>query len=277
MVPGLRCASSPHHITAVFAPHYSDDPSRTGSIGVGLAVEPRARACPGSGGAGLPTARRALSIAGLEGGLDYRLPLPPGAGYAVSAAASIVAVLSLGSGRGVTVMEAFRAAHRAEVLEGTGLGDVLAIYCGVGVVVRTAPGEPGVGRSDCFQVPRGVDVVSIEVGSMHTRELLRLYGSRIPAAEAERTVMRIWESRSFEYFAEEVSRFSVRFKTIQESLGWGWRDITSSRGVIGYYAKKGVVVFLVESEHSEGFTGLLEGLGYKPRRLSPSTHGVEVY
>jgi len=277
------CASAPHHITAVFIPYDSTSLLGAGSIGVGLAVEPRLRAClPGPEEPPTSTAARVVRLLQLDGGLgSFTMPLPPGKGYAVSATSAIATALAgvTASGRKVGLLEALQAAHKAEILERTGLGDVLAISCGVGMVMRLVPGAPGVGRAECVPVPRSVSVISLEgEGTLWTGRLLEeeyLSRGRRLAGEALR---RVFEERSLEAFAEEATRYTEELGLAGRVLGGGSSVLRRVPGLIGYYAKKRLVVVLVESNLAGDALEVLEGLaGARARLLAPSERGVEVW
>jgi len=267
----MWCAASPHHITGVFAPHHAPDPAETGSIGAGLAVEPRLRACLGPHAGGAPgVAERVAALLGAPGmaeRLDLRTPLPPGRGYAVSAATAVAAALVLGAPLRRGYREALDVAHEAEVIESSGLGDVLAISCGVGVVVRTSPGAPSLGRVECFQVPGTVAVLAVEGPPLHTRSMLE----RLPSEAwdlARRLVERVAEERSVEAFAEAAYEFSRATGMLKWVLDG--REPPRVPGAIGFYAKKSVLVYLVESDRVGDAAAALRGAGLKPRLLEPS-------
>ncbi|MFN4046095.1 MAG: hypothetical protein ACK4H7_01985, partial [Acidilobaceae archaeon] len=214
-------------------------------------MEPRVRVCaPGglqAGSTGISTVVRALELLGYKASLDMVTPLPPGVGFAVSAASAIASSLAVGASLGLSYKRLLRVAHEAEVLERTGLGDVLAISCGVGLAVRFKPGAPGVGEVDCTPLPPGVSILALVVGAQHTRELIRLYVERGLDVKAEAPIARIAESMSFSTFTEEVTRFNVENGLLRELLGVeGEHHTMKTPGLIAAYAKKGVVIVLVE-------------------------------
>jgi len=268
----MWCASSPHHVTGVFAPHSAPDPARAGSIGAGLAVEPRLVACLGPPAESPPprVAERAAALLGapeLAGRLRIRTPLPPGKGYAVSAATAAASALAVGASLRRGYREALDIAHEADVLESSGLGDVLAISCGVGLVVRTAPGAPSVGRVECFQVPGTVAILAVDGPPLHTRRMLE----RMPEdawALAMRLVERVAEERSIEAFVEAAHEFSRATGMLHWVLGG--RDPPRVPGAIGYYAKKSVLVYVVEGDRVGDAASELRRAGLEPRLLEPS-------
>ncbi len=286
-VEGLRrtgrfCASSPHHVTAIFKPYYGVDASSTGSVGVGLVVEPRVRVCaPGSlqvESVGISTVSRVLELLGYKASLDIVTPLPPGVGFAVSAASAIASSLAVGACLGFSYRRLLRVAHESEVLERTGLGDVLAISCGVGLAVRLKPGAPGVGDVDCTPLPPGVSILALVVGAQHTRELIRLYVERGLDVKAEAPISRIAESMSFSTFAEEVTKFNIENGLLRELLGdRGEHTVMKTPGIIAAYAKKGVAIVLVESDRVGDAISHLSNLKHKLLTLEQSRGSPEIW
>ncbi len=269
----MWCASSPHHITGFFSPRPASSPREAGSVGAGLALEPSLRACLGGPAPREPprVASRAaglLGVPGLEERVRITAPLPPGAGYAVSAATAITVSLLAAASRGAGYFEALEAAHIAEVVEGSGLGDVLALSCGVGLVLRLAPGAPGVGRVECYPVPRTVSILTVEAGRMDTRRMV----ASIPQeafALAESLLERLAESPSIEAFTEAAWQFSLASGMASRLLG-GERP-PRVPGQIGVFVKKGLIVYVVESEWAWDAAKALAGKGWKPRVLEASS------
>jgi pantoate kinase len=117
----------PHHVTGFWLPHYTENPLSTGSLGAGLLLDYAIVRFTGSG-----VYYNGVSV---EDGLGIKIhsPYPLGFGYAGSAVLNIAKHVRL---HGLS-LKAFQEAHVAEVTAGTGLGDVLAIYTGGCLVVRT--------------------------------------------------------------------------------------------------------------------------------------------
>ncbi|MCE4624661.1 MAG: hypothetical protein F7C35_02195 [Desulfurococcales archaeon] len=276
------CAWSPHHITSIFYPVYTSSPLSTGSLGIGLAVEPGYTSCfPGVEEPLTETARRALRLIGardLRG--KFISPLPPGRGYAVSAASAITSVLAsvkIG-GRKVGVLEALQAAHKAEVLERTGLGDVLALSCGIGIVIRLHPGAPGLGRVECVPLPRSIGIISVEGEGRSTRELLSEGYIRESAPLALRLIRRVSDEMSLESFVYASRIYTDRLNLLRHVVGGQVDIVRSTPGLIGYYAKKSVAVVIVEEDRlGDAFEHLGNLKGVSLRLLRPSESGVRVW
>ncbi|MCE4599170.1 MAG: hypothetical protein F7C81_03120 [Desulfurococcales archaeon] len=270
------CAYSPHHVTAFFSPKYTPgDTLTTGSIGAGIVVEPGVTACTG-GETKIPTdtARKALKLLNYKNGVYIREPLPVGVGYASSAATAISASLAISVHTGSSIIKSLQAAHIAEVELSTGLGDVLAISCGVGIAVRIRPGAPGVGSVDCFQIPGSISILSLEWGRMHTARLIDALKGY--SREAEKSLERLIEHMSFEVFIEEAERFSEATKS-HGILGRNRDIIKRTPGLIGFYTKKTVTIIFVEDNYIRDSIEYLANYKLIPRILEPSVSPPKVW
>jgi pantoate kinase len=97
-----------------------------------------------------------LSDVGKEGAsihLDQRVETPIGSGFGASAVASTL-------GLRLTKKELAGHAHRAEIIEQTGVGTVSVIYDSVGAGAITKPGPPGAAEFEAVKVPRGTNIVT---------------------------------------------------------------------------------------------------------------------
>jgi Predicted archaeal kinase (sugar kinase superfamily) len=278
------CATSPHHVTALFKPYIAKGGlGETGSTGVGLVVEPRARICvPGERGLGdvaIATVRRVGELLGLNDlKLEVNTPLPPGVGFAVSASTAIASALTMGFLRNLSYTKSLKVAHEAEVIERTGLGDVLAISCGVGLAVRIKPGAPGLGFADCRQIPPGLSILALAVKQEHTRDMVRYYVEMGLHEKAAPLIERIAESMDFNVFSELVLKFNVDNGLLRRLVGEsGEEHLLKTPGLLTVYGKKGVVVVVVESDKLGDSLNHLQMLGYKIYYLEPSRGGPELW
>ncbi len=276
------CASSPHHITSVFVPVYTSSPESTGSLGIGIAVEPRLTVCyPGKSTPEASTIKRSINIIGGFQGIprvNIIMPLPPAKGYAVSAASATSFNLAIAAEKRLSYLDALRIAHISEVSERTGLGDVLAISCGIGVVVRFEAGRPGLGKVDCFPIPSSVEILALEAPQqMYTRDLLMqryLIEGRELALSA---IKRVFSEKSFEVFVEESQRFTLEMRLL-DYIDKGLHDLLNKiPGIIGYYAKKRLVIVFIESDRFLDARDILLNKKYTVRRLQSSEHGPRVW
>lgn len=94
--------------------------------------------------------------------VDQWADTPIGSGFGASAAAATSAVYSVASvvGARMPKRELARFAHKAEIIEQTGLGTVSVVYDSVGAGAITVPGEPGVARFVAVKVPEETRIVT---------------------------------------------------------------------------------------------------------------------
>jgi pantoate kinase len=94
--------------------------------------------------------------------LDQDVQTPIGSGFGASASSATSAVYAVAAAAGIERPKSDLAlfAHRAEILEQTGLGTVSVIYDAVGAGAITVPGEPGKARFVTVNVPRGTRIVT---------------------------------------------------------------------------------------------------------------------
>jgi pantoate kinase len=218
----------PLHLTGFFYPIYTGDPQTTGSLGAGVVITP-----------GLTcSVRKGLKGVTFNGGvmesgpasiiyrvLRLREPLGielqghcvPGAGYAFSAA-SALAVGSMLVASGIAEpIEVARVAHVLEVKHETGLGDILAIWEGGGLTVRTKAGAPGIGRAESVKVDEKVVVLTTELGTMSTSTYLSKHSEKIIGL-GRRLHEHFIKDPSLALFLELSESFSKELGLVEEKV-----------------------------------------------------------
>lgn len=288
---------SPHHITGFWYPVRSDDPLTTGSLGAGILVEPgivgrgsidRCGVVINSNCLEIPVARVIREATGFEKGVMVNPSIPLGMGGAVSAFTSIA--LSCEALRSYSrscvsregLLETSRLAHKAEVLSLTGLGDVIAMITGGGLVLRLKPGAPGYGEAISIRDP-GLDRVFLTIAIIERRittpDMLTSMWDRISSygSEAYRDFQR---NPGFERFLEISNRFSRKIGFLSGDLGEAVTrtlDPFVRRGeVLGYYAKKSLLVVAHERGSGEDISRSLAGVVKKVLGIyRPAERGFE--
>ena len=176
----------PSHITGFFAAHRIEDPLRSGSIGCGLCLSlgattfiesapeiPDTEIVLNGAVSGAPVSRFVVEkLAKKPVRVTTELEMPFGAGFGASGAGALGCAYALNAhfDLGLTSDQAACFAHEAEVVNGTGLGDVIAQNTG-GLVVRLEPGAPGIGRADRIPVPP-LPLNYVVRGPISTRDVL---------------------------------------------------------------------------------------------------------
>lgn len=185
-------AFAPGHITGFFEIcDEATDPARIGSRGAGFCVEKGVRSRVRVSPEGFPgidiavngqpdpagTTRGAVEL--LLGGSDLHvevaqaMDLPVSQGFGMSAAGALSAALATAEALGRGRAEAVWAAHTAEVLNRTGLGDVLGASQG-GYELRLEPGLAPYGRMEPWNVggPPAEVALCVVSPQIHTKRIL---------------------------------------------------------------------------------------------------------
>jgi pantoate kinase len=183
----IGAAYAPAHITGFFAVRPDVDPAKAGSIGCGLCLEAgvTARITMDTSITGshinlngkhidLPTVEYVIEklLGNCRLIVELTSDVPLGFGFGVSGAAALASALAINAGCGfdATTKKLAATAHCAEVVNRTGMGDVVGQYAG-GVVIRIEPGAPG--NSAFERIPISSTEVSwVCFGEMSTTSVL---------------------------------------------------------------------------------------------------------
>ncbi|MEM0482074.1 MAG: hypothetical protein QXM16_04200 [Nitrososphaerota archaeon] len=245
----------PLHLTGFFYPVYRESREQTGSLGAGIVIHPGLR-CLMRGGEGLWFGGEAIGWGPAfqiyeEMGKGFSIHLTggclPGAGYAFSAASSLAVSACYVLAGKLGMSEAAMKAHVSEVRCRTGLGDVLAIWEGVGLVLREKPGGPGVGEVENIKIRDKVAIVTAELGRLATENLLTQQHERIIEA-GRRAYQEFLKSPNLESFLQLSNRFSRELGLVDKYVEEIVRPVSSS--LLGWYVKKRVLVLIVEEDEA---------------------------
>lgn len=166
------------------------------------------------------TTRRAVTLMLAESGreeagvrIDQKVDTPIGSGFGSSAAAATSAVYAVAAAIGIRepkrVLATF--AHRAEILEQTGLGTVSVVFDSVGAGAITVPGGPGTARFVAVPVPKGTRIVTAFFAPYDKKDALSSPKMRKRINSLGRDALRTFLSDpSLDCLAEEGERFSSR-------------------------------------------------------------------
>jgi|Deesub1362A_J573_1020465.scaffolds.fasta_scaffold01667_8 pantoate kinase len=176
-------AEVPSHITGFFSVVEDKDPSKKGSVGCGFTLDFSVRLEVEEGDRNellflgkrieMPTFETLLRLMGVKGIRARILESPPlGVGLGVSGAIVLGSSLSISLLKNLnfSYIEASEFAHIAEVLNQTGLGDVIAQSTG-GVVLRRKAGALGKGIADRILTPE-LPVTLLFLGEKSTKGVL---------------------------------------------------------------------------------------------------------
>jgi pantoate kinase len=149
-------AFAPGHITGFFAAVQRDDALDTGSRGAGVVVDDGVTADVREAAettvylddeeVEFDAVERVLGMSDVTARVEIQTDVPVGCGFGVSGAAALATGLAANEefSLGHEDEQMAAAAHVADVLAGTGLGDVVPQLLG-GVVTRVEPGAPEIG------------------------------------------------------------------------------------------------------------------------------------
>jgi len=173
----------PSHITGFFAAKRREEPQLSGSIGCGLnlalgattTVEPSDKTqifLNGELSDALVSRYVIDRLAKSPVTVRTKLDMPLGSGFGASGAGALgcAYILNAHFNLGMMANQVAAVAHCADVVNRTGLGDVIAQNTG-GLVVRLEPGAPEIGRVDRIPVP-AINVSYVVRGPISTREVL---------------------------------------------------------------------------------------------------------
>ncbi len=199
MQEAFASAYSPSHITGIFIICDNANPLYKGSIGCGIVLESGCKtevsiddAKPGIEINGKKVKDAGTSEYVLQCMVDKsriknksefvarlrvstRFEVPVGCGFGASGAGALSTALALNSllSTNMTMNEVAQIAHQAEVVNSTGLGDVVAEAYGGGIVLRKRPGPPGIGMVDSILAPCVTKISYVTFGKKSTANILQ--------------------------------------------------------------------------------------------------------
>jgi len=181
-------AFAPGHISGFFEPVFEQDMSRTGSRGAGINISLGAMSEVFAESStkqdieiiinnkryNAPVTKLALKYlirdTPVKVVVKTKYDLPFGQGFGMSAACALSATYALSKSVNLSLSEAMKAAHFAEVQLKTGLGDVMASSFG-GIEIRKSPGIPPWGIIE--HIPGKCDLVLCVIGKkLDTKKIL---------------------------------------------------------------------------------------------------------
>ncbi|WP_336362965.1 pantoate kinase [Halalkalicoccus salilacus] len=235
---GPACAFVPGHVTGFFSSHPDEDPERAGSRGAGLTLtdgvavevtpaEDAEMRLDGDSITVEPVAR-VLDALSVSARVTATTDLPLGAGFGVSGAMALGTALAANEAfdRRLSENDLITIAHEAEVLSGTGLGDVVAQARG-GVPIRLEPGGPRHNRLD--GVPAGTRVEYLTFGELSTESVLSGDTERLTEAGLE-SLSTLVEEPTLPTFAYVSRRFAREAGLLTDPVREVIEDVSDAGG-----------------------------------------------
>ncbi len=284
--PSIVSAFVPAHISGFFQPCDANVPERTGSkncgpcLDRGVVTEVKAEKSDREIVKILINGKRAtdakttlaavrqvevLACSSLKVEISHSCQVPVGAGYGASGAGALGTALALAKALGLRVSrnKVVAAAHVAEVVSYTGLGDVGAQAVG-GLVMGLAPGAPPFGKWRRIRFPSRVKVVCATLGPIPSKNFLSDSSFRLRASEFGRVafneVLRHPDIRRFilasRNFSEKLGLMDAELQELVETAEKAGA-IGASQAMIG----RSVFAFTAEKKVGavrDGFLDILE-------------------
>lgn len=265
----------PGHITGFFTPHPADDPLVAGSRGAGITLADavmvrvssadRTTVIVDGSELRVPAVDHVLGKLDVTARIEASLSVPLGAGFGVSGA------LALGTAFGANLLihgrhaenELVRLAHAADVIAGTGLGDVVAQHRG-GAPIRLEPGAPGIGTLDGIPQRRAVEWLSL--GDLSTEDVLTGDTTAIEAA-GDTALERLRDRPTLDRFMDESAHFAREAALLTDELEEIIETVESAGGRASM-AMLGQTVFALDDDLSNG--------GFEANRHEMGAAGVRI-
>jgi pantoate kinase len=198
--------------------------------------------------------------------LWQQVDTPIGSGFGASGASATSAVYAVAAAAGIMKSKERLAvcAHRAEIIEQTGLGTVSVVFDAVGAGAITVPGEPGRARFVNVKVPEGIRLVTASVAPYDKEEALssRTIGEKISKLGGE-ALNAFLSDPTFDTLVHEGERFSSRLGLESPEVRKLIR-LAKSAGAIG--ASQNMIGFSV---HSVAYSDSSPSVARALRGLSP--------
>lgn len=183
--------------------------------------------------------------------VEHLFQVPLSSGYGASAAGALGTAYTINDllDLGLTELELFQIAHKAEVLSRSGLGDVIGLYQG-GLEIRIKEGAPGFGETMSFNNLDGWKVATVHLGKLPTSEVLSNQHKRKTVNEAGREVIsELISSPSFSNFVKQSVAFTAKANLWSNRLRKHIRNLPKS--VIGTQIMLGEAFFIFYHKPSD--------------------------
>lgn len=259
-------AFAPAHITGFFETHHHSNSVIKGSTGCGIVlnagvettvtiredIEKTKISLNGKEVSGNTISTVLEMITDLPAKVQSQANIPIECGLGASGAGALSTAYALNDALSLnlTANELNEIAHVAEVKNSSGLGDVAAQTIG-GIVIRTAPGAPHVGKHDQIPCPE-IDIYCVVLGELPTESVLgneEMLG-RINLA-GRRSMDKLMETPSVENFMSCSRDFCIDTGLANEKV----IDIIEAIESVGGRASQamlGNTVFAIEHNSKEG-------------------------
>ena len=165
--------------------------------------------------------------------INHTFEVPIGSGYGSSGSAALSTVFAINSLLDLKIPELilWQIAHKAEIFNKTGLGDILGLYSQSKFEMRTKEGSPGVGEVVALDFDEHeYDLFTYSIGPLSKKYLLTDPVKRHKITEeGEKVIKEFQVDPTFEKFCDLSLTFTKKLNLIPENL---WNIIDSLPGSI---------------------------------------------
>ncbi len=188
-----------------------------------------------------------------EARIYHQVEVPIGQGFGASAAGSLGTALALSRALDLpmTLNQCGAIAHVSEVRNATGLGDVIA-ECTGGMVLRLAPGAPGIGAVDKIPCSESLNVVAWVVGGpLSTKQVLRDESKmKKIQAVAEKCIGAFMKRPTPESFLRISKQFAMESGLMSADIARAVK-VLEEKGIVGSMIMLGNSVFTLADDPEE--------------------------
>ena len=251
----------PGHITGFFSIENDADPLKNGSCGVGFLLDRGVKTTLKNSsefkidfnqGSDI-VINEVLKYFDIEDSFEINqdIQLPIGAGFGTSAASALSLSLALNEffNCGYSYNECGHIAHKVEVSLGGGLGDVIG-QTGSGLVLRTRPGAPGIGKIESFE--EKLFIATKSFGKIDTASIIHdSEHKKIISANGRECLVRFNKNPSVKNFLKLSLEFSQNTKLMTDEVQSLVNYFNSSDDILGSsMAMLGNTVFVFAYDES---------------------------
>lgn len=177
--------------------------------------------------------------------INYTFQVPIGAGYGTSASVALTTTFAINDflNLGLKELSLWQIAHKAEIVNKTGLGDILGLYAKSNFEMRVQEGAPGIGKVK--PIPLDVsdyDLYTASFGPLSKKSILTDPAKRKAITEIGSECLDQFQADpSFENFCSISEDFAKRIDLLPPQL---WKILNE---VVSTSAIKGSQIMLGES------------------------------
>ncbi|MHA1993879.1 MAG: pantoate kinase [Candidatus Hodarchaeales archaeon] len=183
--------------------------------------------------------------------IHHKFHVPIRSGFGTSAAGALGTAFCLNEffTLELSKLELFQAAHKAEVLTKSGLGDVIGLFQG-GLEIRTKEGAPGFGKTIGIRRNNDWKMATVSLGTLSTSSVLSDPVKRVSVNNASsKLIDNLIMNPEFDNFVHSIAEFTRRVQLWSSQLHTMLNNLPED--VIGAQIMLGDALFLFYHEEDE--------------------------